>query len=168
MTEKHLTDGTTALAAQPRVIKIDAEKLQNAQLRVAAYTRVSSDSDDQMNSFTAQNRYYTELISDKAEWRIADIYADKGINGTSVKNHEDFMRMIRHCRQRKIDVVLTKSVSSFARNTVDCLYYARVLKELVSPSSLKRSIFRTAETLDNKGFLPFSYARLSLICRLNL
>ena len=77
MAEKHLTDGTTALAAQPRVIKIEAaEKPENAQLRVAAYTRVSSDSDDQLNSFAAQNRYYAELISDKAEWRMVDIYAD--------------------------------------------------------------------------------------------
>ena len=72
MAEKHLTDGTTALAAQPRVIKIEAaEKPRNAQLRVAAYTRVSSDSDDQLNSFAAQNRYYAELISGKAEWRIS-------------------------------------------------------------------------------------------------
>lgn len=77
MAEKHLTDGTTALAAQPRVIKIEAaEKPENAQLRVAAYTRVSSDSDDQLNSFAAQNRYYAELISSKAEWRMVDIYAD--------------------------------------------------------------------------------------------
>ena len=77
MAEKHLTDGTTALTAQPHVIKIEAaEKSQNAQLRVAAYTRVSSDSDDQRNSFAAQNRYYAELISGKAEWRMVDIYAD--------------------------------------------------------------------------------------------
>ena len=61
---------------------------------------------------------------------MAGIFADKGITGTSVKKREDFMRMIRHCRQRKIDVVLTKSVSRFARNTVDCLYYTRALKEL--------------------------------------
>ena len=66
MVEKHLTDGTTALAGQPRVIKIEAaEKPRNAHLRVAAYTRVSSDSDDQLNSFAAQNRYYAELISGK-------------------------------------------------------------------------------------------------------
>lgn len=87
MAEKHLTDGTTALAAQPRVIKIEAaEKSQNAQLRVAAYTRVSSDSDDQLNSFAAQNRYYAELISGKAEWRMVDIYADgSSIIGPSQK-----------------------------------------------------------------------------------
>ena len=80
MAEKHLTDGTTALAGQPRVIKIEAaEKPRNAHLRVAAYTRVSSDSDDQLNSFAAQNRYYAELISGKAEWRMVDIYADAAV-----------------------------------------------------------------------------------------
>ena len=76
MDEKRLVDGTTALAEkQPRVIKIEpAERPQNVRLRVAAYTRVSSDSEDQLNSFAAQNRYYTELISGKAEWRMVDIY----------------------------------------------------------------------------------------------
>ena len=98
MVEKHLTDGTTALAGQPRVIKIEAaEKPRNAHLRVAAYTRVSSDSDDQLNSFAAQNRYYAELISGKAEWRMVDIYADEGITGTSAKR-EDFQRMMADCR----------------------------------------------------------------------
>ena len=78
MDKKRLVDGTTALAEKrPRVIKIEsAERPQNVWLRVAAYTRVSSDSEDQLNSFAAQNRYYTELISDKAEWRMVDIYAD--------------------------------------------------------------------------------------------
>lgn len=81
MDEKRLVDGTTALAEkQPRVIKIEpAERPQNVRLRVAAYTRVSSDSEDQLNSFAAQNRYYTELISGKAEWRMVDIYADEAV-----------------------------------------------------------------------------------------
>lgn len=131
MAEKHLTDGTTALAAQPRVIKIEAaEKPQNAQLRVAAYTRVSSDSDDQLNSFAAQNRYYAELISGKAEWRMVDIYADEGITGTSAAKREDFQRMMTDCRRGLIDQILVKSISRFARNTKDCLEAVRELKEL--------------------------------------
>ena len=131
MAEKHLTDGTTALAAQPRVIKIEAaEKPQNAQLRVAAYTRVSSDSDDQLNSFAAQNRYYAELISGKAEWRMVDIYADEGITGTSAAKREDFQRMMADCRRGLIDHILVKSISRFARNTKDCLEAVRELKEL--------------------------------------
>ena len=131
MAEKHLTDGTTALAAQPRVIKIEAaEKPRNTQLRVAAYTRVSSDSDDQINSFAAQNRYYAELISGKAEWRIVDIYADEGITGTSAAKREDFQRMMADCRRGLIDQILVKSISRFARNTKDCLEAVRELKEL--------------------------------------
>ncbi len=131
MAEKHLTDGTTALAAQPRVIKIEAaEKPRNAQLRVAAYTRVSSDSDDQLNSFAAQNRYYAELISGKAEWCMVDIYADEGITGTSAAKREDFQRMMADCRRGIIDQILVKSISRFARNTKDCLEAVRELKEL--------------------------------------
>ena len=131
MVEKHLTDGTTALAGQPRVIKIEAaEKPRNAHLRVAAYTRVSSDSDDQLNSFAAQNRYYAELISGKAEWRMVDIYADEGITGTSAAKREDFQRMMADCRRGLIDQILVKSISRFARNTKDCLEAVRELKAL--------------------------------------
>ena len=105
MDEKRLVDGTTALAEkQPRVIKIEpTERPQNVRLRVAAYTRVSSDSEDQLNSFAAQNRYYTELISNKAEWRMVDIYADEGITGTSVAKRDDFQRMMADCRRGLID-----------------------------------------------------------------
>ena len=108
------------------------EEVKNAhkQLRVAAYCRVSTKQEDQLNSYDVQRRAYTDKINGESGWTMVGIYADKGITGTSVKKREDFMRMIRHCRQRKIDVVLTKSVSRFARNTVDCLYYTRALKEL--------------------------------------
>lgn len=132
MDEKRLVDGTTALAEkQPRVIKIEStERPQNVRLRVAAYTRVSSDSEDQLNSFAAQNRYYTELISSKAEWRMVDIYADEGITGTSVTKRDDFQRMMADCRRGLIDQILVKSISRFARNTKDCLQNIRELKEL--------------------------------------
>lgn len=100
------------------------------RLRVAAYTRVSSDSEDQLNSFAAQNRYYTELISSKAEWRMVDIYADEGITGTSVAKRDDFQRMMADCRRGLIDQILVKSISRFARNTKDCLQNIRELKEL--------------------------------------
>ena len=112
MDKKRLVDGTTALAEKrPRVIKIEpAERPQNVRLRVAAYTRVSSDSEDQLNSFAAQNRYYTELISGKAEWRMVDIYADEGITGTSVAKRDDFQRMMADCRRGLIDQILVKSI----------------------------------------------------------
>mgnify|MGYP000286748666 CR=1 FL=1 len=120
MDEKQLVDGATALAEkQSRVIKIEpAEQPQNMLLRVAAYTRVSSDSEDQLNSFAAQNRYYTELISGKAEWRMVDIYADEGITGTSVAKRDDFQRMMADCRRGLIDQILVKSISRFARNSL--------------------------------------------------
>ena len=132
MDKKRLVDGTTALAEKrPRVIKIEpAERPQNVRLRVAAYTRVSSDSEDQLNSFAAQNRYYTELISGKAEWRMVDIYADEGITGTSVAKRDDFQRMMADCRRGLIDQILVKSISRFARNTKDYLQNIRELKEL--------------------------------------
>ena len=145
MAEKHLTDGTTALAAQPRVIKIEAaEKPRNTQLRVAAYTRVSSDSDDQLNSFAAQNRYYADLISGKAEWRMVDIYADEGITGTSAAKREDFQRMMADCRRGLIDQILVKSISRFARNTKDCLEAVRELKELGVNVRFERESIDTA------------------------
>lgn len=120
----------------PRVIKIPAkpEATRQAearrQLRVAAYCRVSTKEEDQANSYEVQKEYYTDKIMSNTAWTMAGTFADKGITGTSAKKREDFMRMIRHCRQKKIDVILTKSVSRFSRNTVDCLYYIRALKQL--------------------------------------
>lgn len=99
-------------------------------LRVAAYCRVSSDSDDQMHSFAAQTEYYTKLIGENPLWTLADIYADEGITGTSMKCRDEFNRMIADCKRGKIDRVLTKSVSRFARNTVDCLNTVRLLTGL--------------------------------------
>ena len=112
----------------PKVIKIPARPaaVQNErrkQLRVAAYCRVSTQQEDQANSYEVQKEYYTEKIISNTAWTMAGIYADKGVTGTSAKKRDEFMRMIRHCRQHKIDIVLTKSVSRFSRNTVDCLYY---------------------------------------------
>ena len=130
MAEKLMTDGSMALREkQYRVITIEAtEKPQNAKLRVAAYARVSSASDDQLNSFAAQNRHYSNLISSKENWRMVDIYADEGITGTSAEKREDFQRLLADCRRGLIDRVLVKSISRFARNTVDCLNYVRMLK----------------------------------------
>lgn len=132
MAEKLMTDGSMALREkQYRVITIEAtEKPQNAKLRVAAYARVSSASYDQLNSFAAQNRHYSDLISSKDNWRMVDIYADEGITGTSAEKREDFQRLLADCRRGLIDRVLVKSISRFARNTVDCLNYIRALREL--------------------------------------
>lgn len=99
-------------------------------LRVAAYCRVSTDSDDQLNSFAAQNAHYNSLIKSHDRWELVDIYADEGITGTSAKKRGDFQRMLEDCRKRKIDKILVKSISRFARNTKDCLEAVRELRTL--------------------------------------
>ena len=123
-------NGNLALEQQ-RVIVIPAhDEIVARKLRVAAYARVSSSSADQLNSYRVQNQYYSELISGNPDWEMVDIYADEGITGTSVEKREDFQRMMQDCRKGKIDRILVKSISRFARNTKDCLAAVRELKEL--------------------------------------
>ena len=100
------------------------------QLRVAAYCRVSTEQEEQQNSYQVQIAYYTDLINRKKEWTLAGIFADEGISGIQTKKRTEFNRMIRMCKNKKIDLVITKSISRFARNTVDCLEYVRQLKDL--------------------------------------
>lgn len=112
-----------------RVITIPAtEQPEEIKLKVAAYCRVSSSSDEQLNSFATQNRYYTELISGKGNWQLVDIYADEGITGTSIEKRDDFKRMLHDCERGLIDRILVKSISRFARNTTECLETVRFLK----------------------------------------
>ena len=113
-------------------------------LRVAAYCRVSTDSDDQINSFTAQNSHYMEMITAHDQWELVDIYADEGITGTSAKKRKDFQRLLADCRNGRIDKVLVKSISRFARNTTECLEAVRELK------SLGISIFFEEHSIDTK------------------
>ena len=113
-----------------RTILPQKKEEEKKLLRVAAYCRVSSDSDDQMHSFAAQTQYYKKLIGENPLWTLADIYADEGITGTSMNHRDEFKRMIADCKKGKIDRVLTKSVSRFARNTTDCLATVRLLTGL--------------------------------------
>ena len=99
-------------------------------LRVAAYCRVSTDDEEQLTSYEAQVSYYTEKITKTPEWTMTCVFADEGITGTSVKSRKAFQRMIRQCRQGKIDLILTKSLSRFARNTLDVIKYTRELRNL--------------------------------------
>ena len=126
---KKQSDGNLAL--EQRVIVIPAhDEIIARKLRVAAYARVSSSSEDQLNSYRVQNQYYSELISGNPDWEMVDIYADEGITGTSTKKRTEFLRMIRQCKQKKIDLILTKSIQRFARNTLDCINYTRILRQL--------------------------------------
>ena len=120
----------------PRVITIPAKVESTAQqavqrqLRVAAYCRVSTDDEEQLTSYEAQQTYYTDKIMGNKDWTMAGIFADEGITGTSARKRPEFLKMIRQCKRKKIDIILTKSISRFARNTVDCLKYIRALREL--------------------------------------
>ena len=105
---------------------VDKDKYQ--QKRVAAYCRVSTDSEEQLTSYNTQKKVYTEMILANKDWCLAGIYADEGISGTQVKHRDEFNRMIKDCLNGKIDYIITKSVSRFARNTVECLEYVRMLK----------------------------------------
>jgi len=111
MAKKAQTNGN--LAMEQRVIVIPAhDEIVARKLRVAAYARVSSSSEDQLNSYRVQNQYYSELISSNPDWEMVDIYADEGITGTSVEKREDFQRMMQDCRKGKIDRILVKSIRS--------------------------------------------------------
>lgn len=117
----------TKIEANPALV---SRKNANIPLNVAAYCRVSTDAEDQINSYRAQVSYYTEHISQNPKWRFVDVYADEGITGTMVKKRENFIRMIKDCEKGKIDMILTKSVSRFARNIVDSISYIRKLKAM--------------------------------------
>ena len=98
--------------------------------KVAAYCRVSTEQENQQNSYATQISYYTDYITRNPDWQLVGIYADEGISGTRTKNRTQFNKMIRAARRKKIDLILCKSISRFARNTVDCLDYVRELKAL--------------------------------------
>lgn len=139
---------TTECLTQPQVIVIPATKAEQSgivrrQLRVAAYCRVSTDQEEQLTSYEAQVAYYTDKIMANPEWTMAGIFADEGITGTSAKKRPEFLRMIRLCKRGKIDLILTKSISRFARNTVDCLNYIRELKELGIPVIFEKENINT-------------------------
>lgn len=129
MSGKEKTNGSLAMA--PQVITIPAASQENTRkLRVAAYARVSSNSEDQKHSFAAQNAYYSKLITDNPDWELADIYADQGITGTSIDKRDDFLRMMEDCRKGRIDRILVKSSSRFARNAKESLEAVRELAAL--------------------------------------
>ena len=112
------------------VTYIPPKAAKPAILRVAAYCRVSSDSSDQLHSYAAQIHYYTDMIQNHDGWELVDVYADEGITGTRMDKREDLNRLLADCRKGKIDKVLVKSISRFARNTRDCLASLRELSRL--------------------------------------
>ena len=114
----------------PKASVSEEVKNKYRQKRVAAYCRVSTQQEEQINSYEVQTRYYTEKINAEPKWKLVRIFADKGISGTSTKHRDEFNKMIRMCKRGRIDMIITKSISRFARNTVDCLKYIRLLKDI--------------------------------------
>lgn len=106
----------------------DPRSSHHGKQRVAAYCRVSTNNKEQINSYEAQKVYYTQKIEENPDWELAGIFADKGLSGTSLKKRDDFNKMIAACKRGRIDTILTKSLSRFARNTVDCLETVRMLR----------------------------------------
>lgn len=142
-----LAQNVTVIPARKRVGS-QRTAAQVQKIRAAAYCRVSTDSEEQESSYEAQVSHYTEYIKSKPEWQMVEVYADDGISGTNTAKRDEFNRMIADCEAGKIDLILTKSISRFSRNTLDCLKYTRKLK------ALNIAVFFEKEninTMDSKG-----------------
>lgn len=133
--------------------EVRKETKQIRKIRVAAYCRVSTDQEEQLNSFENQVEYYTKYINENPEYELVGIYADEGISGTNTKKRKEFNKMIADCEKGLIDLVITKSISRFARNTQDCLQYSRKLKNLGIGIYFEKE---NISTLDATGELLFT------------
>ena len=129
----------------PNISILQATETKEDLIPVAAYARVSTEKEQQEDSFDRQVEHYTQMISDNPKWRMVEVYADPGISGTRAEKRPNFMRMIQDCRDGKIKKILVKSISRFARNTVDALQYIRELRDL------NISIFFENENIDTLG-----------------
>lgn len=136
------------IPAKKQVGNIARQQEEKPKLRVAAYCRVSTDTEEQATSYEAQIAHYTEYIQKNPEWEFAGVYVDDGISGTNTKKRSEFNRMIEDCEAGNIDMIITKSISRFARNTLDCLKYIRQLKEKNIPVFFEKE---SINTMDAKG-----------------
>ena len=139
----------TVIPANQTVKKMDETKKK----RVAAFCRVSTDHEEQEGSFRNQVDYYTRLIETTPGWELAGIFADDGISGTGTKKRCGFMDMIDACERHEVDFVITKSISRFARNTADSLFYSRKLKNLGIPIYFEKE---NVNTMEASGELMFT------------
>lgn len=143
-----MAQGKVMIIPARRQVGNNIKASEKPKLRVAAYCRVSTDSDEQATSYEAQIAHYTEYISKNPEWQLAGIFADDGISGTNTKKRTEFNRMIDECMAGNIDMVITKSISRFARNTLDCLKFIRQLKDKNIPVYFEKE---SINTMDAKG-----------------
>lgn len=142
-----MSKNITVIPARRRIGNT-VNKEAKPKLRVAAYCRVSTDSDEQATSYDAQMEHYANYIKSNEEWEFAGIFADDGISGTNTKKRDEFNRMIDECMAENIDMIITKSISRFARNTLDCLKYIRQLKDKNIPVFFEKE---NINTMDSKG-----------------
>ena len=139
----------TQWSTERSMTSIDQRQMGTHKLKVAAYARVSSDSADQIDSYMSQVRHYSKIIRENKEWEYVDIYADEGLSGLSADKREDFQRMLDDCRKGKIDRILVKSVSRFARNFMDCVAVIRELHMLGISVYFAKENIDTAKTGDD-------------------
>jgi len=139
----------------PTVRKIEAVTKNKPKQRIGVYVRVSTDSSDQQNSYASQIGYYTKIIEKHSDWELVDVYADEGITGTKLDRRDEFNRMMRDARKGKLDEILVKSVSRFARNTKDCLINLRELNLLGVKVKFDRENLST-ETLTSELMVSVS------------
>ncbi len=129
---------------------------ENSERRVAVYARVSTGDPRQTSSYELQKNHYLDVVDRHPGWKLVEIYADEGISGTSLQHRDEFVRMIRDCRAGKIDLIVTKSVSRFARNVLDCIGYVRQLGDMKPPVGV---LFETEGiyTLDHRSEMQLSF-----------
>lgn len=135
-----------------KIYKIQHPKADKKKLRVAAYCRVSTDSDAQLESLETQKTHYESYISTRDDWEFAGLYFDEGITGTKASKRPQLMRLITDCEARKIDFVITKSISRFSRNTPDCLEIVRTLLNLNIPVYFEKENINTG-SMESELFL---------------
>ena len=145
----------TFIPADPKFEQKDARK---HRLRVAPYCRVSTDKEEQLSSYEAQIEYYTAKIADNPEWTMVRLYADEGKSGTTTKRRKEFNQLIADCEKGRVDLVITKSVSRFGRNTLDGLQYVRKLKRLGIGVYFEKENVNTLY-MDNEMILTFFFSQ---------
>lgn len=135
-----------------KIDKIQPSKAAKKKLRVAAYCRVSTDSDAQLESLETQKIHYENYINSRDDWEFAGLYFDEGITGTKADKRPKLMRLIDDCKAKKVDFVITKSISRFSRNTTDCLDIVRTLLNLNIPVYFEKENLNTG-SMESELFL---------------
>ena len=129
----------------PASIKHTEKVTEKKNLRVAAYCRVSTDCEEQLTSYETQIEFYTKMINDTPNWKLVRIFADEGLSATSTAKRAEFLEMMEMCKKGKIDLIITKSASRFARNTLDTLECVRLLKSIGVTVIFEKEHINTSE-----------------------